>query len=145
MVESKARVQPAFRWRSRVYWEDTDAGGVVYHARYLMFLERARTEWLRALGVGQQALRASHGVVFLVRKLCISYDRPARLDDELDATVCVERVRAASMELTQSVLRVAGSVTLARAQIRVACVGAQDGAPRRMPPHVAASINRTST
>jgi acyl-CoA thioester hydrolase len=125
--------QPAFSWRIRVYWEDTDAGGVVYHAGYLRFLERARSEWMRSAGLGQEALRDAHGIAFVVRDLGIAYDKPARLDDEVDATVHVERVRSASIDFAQSVLRVADGVTLARAQVRVACIDASTFTPVRIP------------
>jgi acyl-CoA thioester hydrolase len=123
----------AFRWRTRVYWEDTDAGGVVYHAGYLRFLERARSEWMRATAIGQAALRKSHGIVFVVRELSIAYDKPARLDDELDSTVGVERLRSASIDFAQAVLRVADGVVLARAKVRVACIGADSFVPCRIP------------
>lgn len=131
---------PAFRWRIRVYWEDTDAGGVVYHAAYVRFLERARTEWMRASGLGQQQVRETFDVVFVVRELDIAYDKPARLDDELDATVHVVRRRAASFELAQDVVRVADRVTLARARLRIACVGAATFAPTPIPPGIAGLI-----
>ncbi|HJR12399.1 MAG TPA: tol-pal system-associated acyl-CoA thioesterase [Rhodanobacteraceae bacterium] len=126
----------AFRWRTRVYWEDTDAGSVVYHAGYLRFLERARTEWMRAMAMGQDALRRSHGIVFVVRELSIAYDKPARLDDELDSTVRVERLRSASLDIAQDVLRAADGVTLARARVRIACVDADAFVPRRIPPKI---------
>jgi acyl-CoA thioester hydrolase len=126
----------AFSWRIRVYWEDTDAGGVVYHAGYLRFLERARSEWMRAAGLGQAALRQSHGVVFVVRELDIAYDKPARLDDELDATVRVTRLRAASIDIAQTVSRVADGATLARARVRVACVDARTITPCRIPAEI---------
>ena len=137
MVEAADHAQPAFRWRTRVYWEDTDAGGVVYHAGYLRFLERARTEWMRAMAMGQDALRRSHGIVFVVRELSIAYDKPARLDDELDSTVRVVRLRSASLDIAQDVLRAADGVTLARAQVRIACVDAEAFAPRRIPANIA--------
>ena len=130
----------AFSWRTRVYWEDTDAGGVVYHAGYLRFLERARTEWMRAAVAGQDALRQSHGIVFVVRELDIAYDKPARLDDELDSTVRVERLRSASLDIAQTVLRAADGVTLARARVRVACVDAGTFTPCRIPHEIAALI-----
>lgn len=136
----RIRTQPAFRWRTRVYWEDTDAGGVVYHAGYLRFLERARSEWLRAASIGQDALRRSHGIVFVVRELSIAYDKPARLDDELDSTVGVERLRTASIDFAQAITRVADGVTLARAKVRVACIGAVSFAPCRIPQDIAALI-----
>ena len=78
---------PVFSWPVRVYWEDTDAGGVVYHASYLRFLERARTEWLRALGIGQSQVRERDNVVFVLRDLNIVFAKPARLDDELRVTI----------------------------------------------------------
>lgn len=140
MVDVTDHAQRAFRWRTRVYWEDTDAGGVVYHAGYLRFLERARSEWMRAAAIGQDALRQSHGIVFVVRELSIAYDKPARLDDELDSTVCVERVRAASIDFAQAITRVADGVTLARAKVRVACIDAAGFMPCRIPQDIAALI-----
>ena len=137
MIDAADHAQPAFRWRTRVYWEDTDAGGVVYHAGYLRFLERARTEWMRAMAMGQDALRRSHGIVFVVRELSIAYDKPARLDDELDSTVRVARLRSASLDIAQNVLSAADGVTLARAQVRIACVDAEAFAPRRIPANIA--------
>ncbi|MBO8043078.1 YbgC/FadM family acyl-CoA thioesterase, partial [Pseudomonas aeruginosa] len=76
-------VEPLFSWPTRIYWEDTDAGGVVYHARYVAFMERARTEWMRSLGYGQERMRAEHGMVFAVRSMQMDFIRPARLDDTL--------------------------------------------------------------
>ena len=137
MVDATDSAEPVFRWRTRVYWEDTDAGGVVYHAGYLRFMERARTEWMRAHGVGQQALRESQGVVFVVHEIDIAFDKPARLDDELDATLRVVRVRSASLEFAQDMLRVADGITLARASVRIACVDAHAFVPVRIPPAIA--------
>ena len=87
----------------RVYWEDTDAGGVVYHAQYLAFLERARSEWMRALGNGQELLREVHGLVFAVRAMRIDFRAPARLDDLLDVAVELRECRRASLVLAQSI------------------------------------------
>lgn len=140
MVETADHGQPAFSWRTRVYWEDTDAGGVVYHAGYLRFLERARTEWIRAAAMGQDALRRRHGIVFVVRELSIAYDKPARLDDELDVTVQVARARAASLDLAQRVLRAPDAATLVRANVKVACVDAQTFVPCRIPVEISALI-----
>ena len=81
-----------FSWQVRVYYEDTDAGGVVFYANYLKFFERARTEWLRHAGIGQQALMLSDGVMFVVSSTGVDYFSPARLDDELKLTVTVERL-----------------------------------------------------
>ncbi|HKT42898.1 MAG TPA: tol-pal system-associated acyl-CoA thioesterase [Rhodanobacteraceae bacterium] len=140
MVDVADHAQRAFRWRTRVYWEDTDAGGVVYHAGYLRFLERARSEWMRAAAIGQDALRQSHGIVFVVRELGIAYDKPARLDDELDSSVRVERLRAASIDFAQAITRVADGATLARATVRVACIDADSFVPCRIPQDIAVLI-----
>ncbi|HUH30838.1 MAG TPA: tol-pal system-associated acyl-CoA thioesterase [Rhodanobacter sp.] len=123
---------PAFCWPVRVYWEDTDAGGVVYHASYLRFLERARTEWLRALGVDQLALKQTSGLAFLVRDMQIDFLRPALLDDELSVTVFVMQRRAASILFTQTVVRADGTC-LIRANVRVACVDIRHMLPARIP------------
>lgn len=135
-----AAVQCAFSWRIRVYWEDTDAGGVVYHAGYLRFLERARTEWLRACGLGQMQLRERYGVVFVVREIDVAFDKPARLDDELDAGVTLAQRRSASLALQQSLRRVHDDAALVRARVRVACVDAIDWQPRRIPDDIVAMI-----
>lgn len=111
----------AFAWPVRVYWEDTDAGGVVYHASYLRFLERARTEWLRALGVDQSAFKQATGLAFLVARMELDFLRPALLDDELLATVIVKERRAASILFDQTIERADGAC-LVRAVVRVACV-----------------------
>lgn len=116
---------------TRVYWEDTDAGGVVYHAQYLAFLERARTEWLRALGRGQEQLRAGHDLVFAVRAMRIDFRAPARLDDLLEVSVAVREVRKASLVLAQAVHRDGG--LLLDAEVRVAALRASDFRPRPIP------------
>jgi acyl-CoA thioester hydrolase len=122
-----------FSWRIRVYWEDTDAGGVVYHAGYLRFMERARSEWLRARGVEQMRLRAETGLAFLVRDMHIDFLAPARLDDELRVTVAVEARRAASLLFSQSIRRCADATELVRAQVRVACVDVERMRPAPIP------------
>lgn len=129
----RARIPFAFSWRLRVYWEDTDAGGVVYHAGYLRFLERARTEWLRSCGLGQTELREQRGVLFVVREITVAYEKPARLDDELEADVVLMQRRSASLLLQQALRRVRDGELLTQARVRVACVGAQDWQPRRIP------------
>ena len=93
-----------FSWRTRVYWEDTDAGGVVYYANYLRFMERARTEWLRTLGFCQRDLAHNHGVLFAVTRVRIDYRRPARLDDELSVTCEPRAVGAASVIFAQNII-----------------------------------------
>ena len=97
--------EPVFSWPTRVYWEDTDAGGVVYHAQYLAFLERARTEWMRALGKDQSRMRDEHDLVFAVRAMRIDFRLPARLDDVLQVSVALTECRRASLVLVQSIRR----------------------------------------
>jgi len=124
---------PVFQWPLRVYWEDTDAGGVVYHAGYLRFLERARSEWLRAQGIEQQAVRNEHGVVFVVRDLSIEFLLPARLDDELDVTVESVDLRSASMSFVQRIVRRVDGASIAGARVRAACIDAVSFKPCRIP------------
>ena len=116
----------------RVYWEDTDAGGVVYHANYLKFFERARTEWLRGLlGSGQQQLREDAQRVFVVAEAALRYAAPARLDDEIDVSVAVAAAGRASLVLAQRASR-AGTL-LAEGTVRIGCVEAGTLKPRRIP------------
>jgi len=100
------RDEREFSWPLRVYWEDTDAGGIVFYANYLKFFERARTEWLRSLGIGQQALREATGGLFVVIETSLKYHRPARLDDELLVTACLLEGGRASMTIRQRVLKI---------------------------------------
>ena len=127
----QAPVDPVFSWPTRVYWEDTDAGGVVYHAQYLAFLERARTEWLRARGKGQELLRAEHDLVFAVRAMRIDFRNPARLDDALRVTVALRECRRASLVLAQAVHR--GDDLLLDAEVRVAALSAATFRPKAIP------------
>ncbi|MEO6366084.1 MAG: tol-pal system-associated acyl-CoA thioesterase [Luteimonas sp.] len=120
-----------FSMTTRVYWEDTDAGGVVYHAQYLAFLERARTEWLRARGKGQELLRREHGLVFAVRAMRIDFRKPARLDDSLDVSVALLQCRRASLVIAQSI-RCDGDL-MVDAEVRVAALNASDFRPRAIP------------
>jgi len=122
-----------FTWPIRVYWEDTDAGGVVYHASYLRFLERARSEWLRAGGIDQSRVRAEYGIVFVVRDLSIQFLQAAKLDDELDVELETIERRSASMTFAQRILRRADGAVLATARVRTACVAAADFKPCRIP------------
>lgn len=123
--------EPVFSWPTRVYWEDTDAGGVVYHAQYLAFLERARTEWLRARGKGQELLRREHDLVFAVRAMQVDFRQPARLDDALEVSVALVECRRASLVIAQAIRR--DGALLLDAQVRVAALGAGDFRPRALP------------
>ncbi len=120
-----------FRITTRVYWEDTDAGGVVYHAQYLAFLERARTEWLRERGKGQELLRREHDLVFAVRAVQIDFRKPARLDDALDVSVALRQCRRASLVIAQAIRR--DGRVLVDAEVRVAALSASDFRPRAIP------------
>lgn len=124
-------VDARFSWPTRVYWEDTDAGGVVYHAQYLAFLERARTEWMRALGHGQAALRERFGLVFAVRAMRIDFRLPARLDDALQVRVALADCRKASLVVAQDIVR--GDARLLDAEVRVAALDAASFKPRAIP------------
>jgi acyl-CoA thioester hydrolase len=129
-------VTARFEWPVRVYWEDTDAGGVVYHAAYLAFLERARSEWLRALGIDQGALRDTERLQFSVVEMSLRWLKSARYGDLLTVTASVARRGGASIDFVQTVQR--GAETLVEARVRVAAVDAGSLRPRRLPPSVAA-------
>jgi acyl-CoA thioester hydrolase len=129
-------------WPVRVYYEDTDGGGVVYYANYLRFLERARTEWLRSLGFEQSRLAREHRVLFVVRSVSVEYLRPSLFDDSLRVTVEPVKVGAGSIELAQRVLR--DHEVLVTANVRVACVDAGSFRPVRMPQHLATRIRNPS-
>ena len=100
----KVKAPPTFQWPIRVYWEDTDAGGIVFYANYLKFFERSRTEWLRSLGIEQQNLKDSTGCMFVVTDATLRYHRPARLDDELVVTASMIEIGRASMTIKQQAL-----------------------------------------
>lgn len=123
-----------FSFPIRVYWEDTDAGGVVYHASYVRFLERARSEWLRSLGIGQQRLRESDDVIFAIRAMQLEFNAPARLDDDLAATIDSVSIGRASMTFRQSLIRCGDERVLVEADVRAACLAASTFRPRPMPP-----------
>ncbi|HZP67246.1 MAG TPA: tol-pal system-associated acyl-CoA thioesterase [Rudaea sp.] len=131
---------PVFTWPVRVYWEDTDAGGVVYHASYLRFFERARTEWLRKRGIGQERVKTEHGLLFVVRDLAVEYVAAARLDDELDVTIESVGRRSASITFVQCILRRADAAVLAKARVRAACVDAEAFKPCRIPERLAEEL-----
>jgi acyl-CoA thioester hydrolase len=127
-----------FSWPARVYWEDTDGGAIVYYANYLRFLERARTEWLRALGASQAELVRARGLLFAVVSIQVDYRAPARLDDELEITCEPRPEGAASLRFAQRIYRASGghgggAGLLVEANVRVACVDARSLRPRRLP------------
>lgn len=122
---------PAFRLPVRVYYQDTDAGGVVFHATYLDYFERARTEWLRDLGFDIGVLARRDGLVFIVREVRVVYVRPAQLDDLLEVTVGIEHIGRAQFTLSQQVL--CGAQALARGSVNLACVDSGSLRPMRVP------------
>jgi len=127
----------AFSMPVRIYWEDTDAAGIVFYANYLRFFERARTEWLRSFGFGQEALRRD-GVAFVVSETSLRYLRPARLDDMIDVSVEVLHLGQASLELAQQALR--ADELLAAGTIRIGCVELGTFRPCRIPNDIRDSI-----
>ena len=134
MAEVDANAPADFHVGLRIYWEDTDAGGVVFYANYLKFLERARTEWLRRFGIGQEDLRQQHGLLFVVSGVQLSYRAPARLDDWLDVSVQVAEAGRASLVIDQQVRwGDASGPLLCEGRVRVGCVNAQRFRPARIP------------
>ena len=130
---------PIFRLPIRIYWEDTDAGGIVFYANYLKFFERARTEWLRSRGVGQQQLRELTGGMFVVSDAQLRYHRPARLDDELIVTAQLQETGRASLTIGQQALLKPEQMTdsrpvlLCEGTIRIGWVDAATMRPARLP------------
>ena len=124
-------MKETFTWPVRVYWEDTDAGGIVFYANYLKFFERARTEWLRALGVSQGELRERVGGMFIVGETSVRYLAPAKLDDELIVTARLEAAGRASLIIAQQALR--GGTLLCEGTIRIGWVDAASLRPARIP------------
>lgn len=120
-----------YRLAVRVYYEDTDAAGVVYYANYLRYMERARTEWLSALGFDLANVEREHGIVFAVHRVDIEYRVPARLGDRLEATLALVELGRASMTTEQEVRR--GTETLTRARVAIACLGRTRWRPARIP------------
>jgi acyl-CoA thioester hydrolase len=131
---SVAALQNEFVWPVRVYYEDTDAGGVVYYANYLRFLERARTEWLRALGFEQDVLLRDAGVLFAVRRVEVDYLKPARLNDALAVHARIVECRRASLVFEHEIRR--GPELLCRGVVKVACLEAASLRPAAIPPAI---------
>lgn len=128
-----------FCWPVRVYYEDTDASGVVYHARYLAFFERARTECLRAAGFSQQKLMDELSVAFTIARINVDYRRPGRLDDELEIQTTVIAKRAL-IEFEQAMIRKADRELLATATVRAGCVGLATFRPQRIPQPIVSAL-----
>lgn len=132
-----------FCWPVRVYYEDTDSGGVVYYANYLRFMERARSEWLRSLGIEQDQLVERDGLVFVVRHVDLNYLKPARFNDALQVTVAVYECGRASLTFEQQVVRETDGeiVELCRGRVKIACVEAMTMRPRPIPKYIQTEID----
>lgn len=130
----------AFALPIRIYWEDTDAGGIVFYANYLKFFERARTEWLRSLGIEQHRLRQESGGMFVVLETSARYRRPARLDDSLVVSAALKDAKNVSLALTQEARMAAGGELLCEASIRIGWVDARTLRPARIPDAVIAAV-----
>lgn len=131
-----------FRWPVRVYWEDTDAGGVVYYANYLKFMERARSEWLRAFGFEQDVLRDEAGFAFVVRRVEIDYLSPARFNEQLEVSVQLHEIGRASLSVRQELMR--GADRLAQAVVTLACVDAARFKPVKIPAPILQALTQAT-
>jgi len=120
-----------FDWPVQIYWEDTDAGGVVYHSQYLNFMERARTEFLRSLGLMQTVLRDEFGILFVVRDIQIRFKKPAKFDDALNVNTALIKVGRSLLEFEQNIYR--GDEHLIAAKVDVVCIGADSFRPVSIP------------
>ncbi len=132
--------KPTFSFAIRVYWEDTDAGGIVFYANYLKFFERARTEWLRSLGIEQQQLKNQTGGMFVVAETTLKYLRPARLDDELIVTARLQECGRASMTIEQQALL--KNELLCEGSIRIGWVESASMQPARIPQNIIESLRK---
>jgi len=133
-----ADMPAVFTWPVRIYYEDTDAGGIVFYANYLKFFERARTEWLRARGVDQHTMAQDDAAIFVVKHAAIDYHAPARLDDVLNLTLSIQKIGRVSVQFSQQAW--CGDVLLCSAQVKVGCVDAATLRPRPLPPAAAAKM-----
>jgi acyl-CoA thioester hydrolase len=132
----------SFEFPIRVYWEDTDAGGIVFYANYLKFFERARTEWLRSLGIEQRSLRERTGGIFVVGETSVRYRRPARLDDELLVTARVQESGRASLIIAQQAFLQSSNALLCDGTIRIGWVEADTLKPARIPHNILEALNQ---
>lgn len=140
MSSSQPGTEIGFTWPIRVYYEDTDTGGIVFYANYLKFFERARTEWLRACGVDQQRLADETGTMFIVRSTALDYRAPARLDDLITVISRIERLGRASVDFIQEAWR--DGTLLATGTIKVGCVERSVFKAAAIPPPVLAALRR---
>jgi acyl-CoA thioester hydrolase len=128
-----------FVWPVRVYYEDTDAGGVVYYANYLKFMERARTEWLRALGLEQDQLRREEGVVFAVRQIAVDKMKPARFNQSLTVSVRLTKFNSASLYLEHTLVNEVGGA-ICQGNVKIACLDIDSFRPKSLPKSILAEL-----
>ena len=140
MPSSSQPSHAAFDWPVRVYYEDTDAAGVVFYANYLRFMERGRTEWLRALGYEQDVLRERDGIVFAVSRVELAYLVPARFNDQLRVRSSLAHLGGASLEFEQAIERPADQALCCQGRVKVVCLDAATMRPRRMPRALVSAI-----
>ena len=140
--DPRVHVLGRFEHPIRVYWEDTDAGGIVFYANYLKFFERARTEWLRSLGLEQSRLRDTTGGIFVVSETSLRYLQPARLDDELVVTAQLEEGGRASLIIAQRASMKHDGALLCEGTIRIGWVDAQSLRPARIPPIILEALQQ---
>jgi acyl-CoA thioester hydrolase len=120
-----------FKWSVRIYFEDTDSGGVVYHSNYLKFMERARTEWLRSLELNQADLKKKDKIMFVVANVNIDYKKAARFNDELDIETSLDNIGSSKVDLTQNIMK--NSELYTSAKVRIACINSETFKPQRIP------------
>ncbi len=120
-----------FKWSIRIYFEDTDSGGVVYHSNYLKFMERARTEWLRSLQINQAELKKKDKIMFVVANVNIDYKKAARFNDELDIKTSLDKIGASRVDLTQNIMK--NSDLYTSAKVNIACIHSETFKPQRIP------------
>lgn len=133
-------MRDTFRFPIRVYYEDTDAGGVVYYANYLKYMERARTEWLSSLGYELSTLESVEGIVFVVHRVEIDYRIPAKLGERIHATLTLAELNRASMSVEQDIVR--GDELLTHARVALACVDRANWRPKRIPAQLHERLER---
>lgn len=131
-----------FLWHARVYYEDTDAGGVVYYANYLKYMERARTEWLRSLGTEQDDLSIKMNILFAVRSVNIEYKQPAKFNDALEISVEPFAIKSASISFCQNITKQQDDDILATAKVNVVCLRTNDFKPQAIPKPLHMKIQR---
>ncbi len=130
-----------FTWPVRVYYEDTDAGGIVYYANYLKFLERARTEYLRELGFEQDQLKQEYGIIFAVHSLTIQYRKPAVFNDALTVTAKIVDSGNARLTFKQMITRDKDNTGICNAEVTIACLNAEKFSPARIPAHIKEAVH----